>query len=120
MHQRVDPDLQLEPAEADQRQRGSGQARDARAWATSRPARTGAARYRSQDGRYSRRCACLATHSSAPTCGPPAGLRRLRIEAHGRVHTFCSWAWPSSPLGRTSITTISSANTSRLVYVEEM
>src|SRR5271169_1529640 len=30
----------------------------------------------SQDGRYSRRCACLATHSSAPTCGPawPAGV----------------------------------------------
>src|SRR6201986_3885984 len=24
----------------------------------------------SQDGRYSRRCACLATHSSAPTFGP--------------------------------------------------
>src|SRR5271156_273164 len=25
----------------------------------------------SHDGRYSRRRACLATHSSAPTCGPP-------------------------------------------------
>src|SRR5690348_4672204 len=27
----------------------------------------------SQDGRYSRRCACRATHSSDPTCGPAGG-----------------------------------------------
>src|SRR5712691_3517108 len=35
----------------------------------------------SQDGRYSRRCACLATHSSAPTCGTrgPCGSTLIRM-----------------------------------------
>src|ERR1022692_5290083 len=33
----------------------------------------------SQDGRYSRRCSCLATHSSAPTCGLAAGGGESRL-----------------------------------------
>src|SRR6266705_2296296 len=35
----------------------------------------------SQDGRYSRRCASLATHSSAPTCGPAGGGGESRLTA---------------------------------------
>src|SRR5437879_2162111 len=35
----------------------------------------------SQDGRYSRLCCCLATHSSAPTWGPAGGGGDSRLTA---------------------------------------
>src|SRR5258708_37621364 len=51
----------------------------------------------SHDGRYSRLCCCLATHSSAPTFGPTAGDCGLRLTVVSyllQLHLAKQTAWP--------------------------
>src|SRR5712671_320669 len=51
----------------------------------------------SQDGRYSRLSSCLATHSSAPTCGPAAlgcGSRLTVASYLLQLHLAKQAAWP--------------------------
>ena len=107
--QRVDPDLELELAEPEEGQqgRGRGGGRELGPPACRSLARSSEP---SQDGRY---------YAGAPAGRPtrrtrPAG-RPEAANRGSRAHTFWSWAWPSSPLGRTSMTAMSSRNTSRLL-----
>ena len=83
------------------------------------PTRSNCALDRAEPGRQVLAPLCLP---GDPLVDPDlrAGRRRAAARGSRRRHTFCSCARPSRPLGRTSITTISSPNTSRLVYVEEM
>ena len=107
-HQRVDADLQLETAQAEQRQGQAGQPGDRQPGPPADPLGPPAAR---------RRARTAGTRAGAPAW-PPTRRPRPSAPADRRSsarHTFCNWARPSSPLGRISITTIRIPNTIRLL-----
>ena len=107
--QRVDPDLKLELAEPEEGQHGRGRGGDRELGPPADP--LAGPLQRAEPGRQVLTPLSLPGDPTRRT--RPAGRRGC--ESGSRAHTFWSWAWPSSPLGRTSITAMSSRNTSRLL-----